>query len=449
MAATSGREPEWFEAIAEWPARERRTARLAAWVFVVLSAVPLTLWLVASRAPNVAAAPWPTWDTDEFLQGKTAKKFETHFKETSWATYALRGVHDALVKQLGIAPAAGRLGEFDFETSSGEVLAFTDLANARERGFIVDVPWQTPRPRTMIAPNQTFWLRYRDNEVLRRDWLDSEGRVLVRINRFGLRERDDFPEAKPAGERRVVCIGDSMTFGWGVPEEMGWVRLLEDELRKAGTDIRTINCGAAGTVCADEYWYGLKNRFSGFGPDVVVMTLCLNDLVPSMGLSLLAPPKDLSLADVLAGKPKPSPLDLDPAADWVTELLKLPRDEGLAGGLYTVDSPFEAMWSQGVPQTCLREAKAFCDARGCGFVVVLWPFLQGLGPGRAYVFERLHTMVADECRAHSIPFVDLLPTLREVPAEDLWVTPADMHPNPKGHRLALPAIHRAVAAELR
>ncbi|MEZ6036855.1 MAG: hypothetical protein R3F29_05210 [Planctomycetota bacterium] len=37
--------------------------------------------------------------------------------------------------------------------------------------------------------------------------------------------------------------------------------MLEDDLRKDGADVRTVNCGAAGAVCIDEYVVGLEQRF--------------------------------------------------------------------------------------------------------------------------------------------------------------------------------------------
>ena len=150
-------------------------------------------------------------------------------------------------------------------------------------------------------------------------------------------------------------------------------------------------------------------------------------------------------ASLLSGTDARGRLDLDPGVDWVKVLLEWPE----SAGLYGPDNPFDAMWSQGTPQRCLREMKAWCDARSIALVVTLWPFLQGLGPGRHYPFERLHQLVADDCKAAGIPFVDLLPALRGTPQEQLWVTPSDMHPNPKAQRLVIPVIAAAVAAAMR
>ena len=98
------------------------------------------------------------------------------------------------------------------------------------------------------------------------------------------------------------------------------------------------------------------------------------------------------------------------------------------------------MWAQGVPQKSVREAKAWCDARKVPLMVVVWPFLQGLGPGRHYPFRKLHELVAADCAAAAIPCLDLLPTLAGTPDADLWVTPADPHANPQAQALAAPGI---------
>ena len=348
---------------------------------------------------------------------------------------------------LRLLPPPRPLGELSYELPDGTPIEFMA---AIAQGRIVPVPWETPRPRYMIGPGQQYYLRYTDQERLRRDWLDERGRVWVENNRFGLRERADIDDQKPAGQRRLLCLGDSFTFGWGIPVEQNWVRLLEDDLRRDGKDVRTVNCGAAGTVCVDEYWCGLKNRFHVLQPDAVVVTLCLNDLIPSSGLNVLTPtpPSGLRLLDRLRGAFGRQPIDLDPEFDWVGYLLALPQEEGLAAGLYDPsDKPFEAMWSQGVPQKSLREAKAWCDARKVPLMVVLWPFLQGLGPDQRYPFTKLHELVAADCKQAGIPFLDALPSLRDTPAEDLWVTPADPHPNPLAQRLVLPALARFVRAE--
>ena len=331
------------------------------------------------------------------------------------------------------------LGQLSYATADGQPVA--DLGAAAKLGFVVPVPAdQTPRPRYMFAADKQFFLCYSDAERLGADWLDAAGRVPVRINAFHLRERDSLTLAKPAGERRIVCIGDSFTFCWGVPEERGWVRLLEERLRSAGGDVRTVNCGAAGAICVDEYEWGLRYRFGKFAPDVVLVTLCLNDLIPSSGLFVqgVRSSSGLRTVDLALGALGRDPLYLDPSVDWVGLLHNLPL-EG-AGHLYGPDKPYEAMWARGVPQRSLLAMKAWCDDHKCKLGIVLWPFLQGLGPARHYPFTRLHTEVASFCEENGLPFLDVLPALAGTPAEALWVSPADMHANPTAQKLALESI---------
>ena len=340
------------------------------------------------------------------------------------------------------------MGALGFADTNGNPISGAKEAIAK--GLIVSVPGEKPRPRTMFKPAESFYLSYANNDVLNRDWLDSKGRVLNSINEYGLRERPNIRPDKPAGERRIVCIGDSFTYGWGIPAEQGWVRLLEEDLRKDQGNVRTVNCGAAGTVCVDEYVAGLKSRFAKFQPDAVVMTLCLNDLVPSHGLSLIVPVESSGsrLLDMAKAAMGSSPINLDPEVDWVQMLLDMGQEEGTASGLYNHDKPFEAMWSQGVPQASMREAKAWCDQREIPFLVVIWPFLQGLGKGRHYPFQRLHDLVAEDLKQANIPLLDVLPMLRETNSEDLWVTPADPHPNPLAQTLTLPAITKFVRSHI-
>ena len=60
-------------------------------------------------------------------------------------------------------------------------------------------------------------------------YFDRNGCVEYRVNSLGFRDRE-FPKEKPAGELRVLAIGDSFTFGAGVQLDDCWVQLLERRL---------------------------------------------------------------------------------------------------------------------------------------------------------------------------------------------------------------------------
>ena len=358
------------------------------------------------------------------------------------ALFGAMALAEVVLRALPPQPVPGAL--FYQDASRAEA----DYAAAKAAGLIEAVP-QSPRPRERFAPGAHFYICYRNQDAMRKPWLDEQGCVEVRINRWGLRERDDdaFGPQKPPGQQRIVCIGDSFTFGWGIPAEQNWVRMLEDALRKDLGDVRTINCGAAGAIVPDEYWWGLRDRFGAFQPDAVLVTLCLNDLIPSSGLCLALPPRQptgFRLLDGLYGLTQRGPLDLDPAVDWSSLLLQLPEKQGLASGLLDGDKPVAAMWASGGTQEALQRMQDWCKQRNVRFLVCLWPFLQGLSPGATYPFRGIHDRVAAFCAGAGIPFLDLLPSLQGHHDEELWVTPADYHPNPQAQRLALPAIEAFV-----
>lgn len=344
-----------------------------------------------------------------------------------------------------------QLGRLSYRDADGR--PFADIADAIGRGMVVPLdPALTPRPRFRFAPGMRGKLCYSDQDRLHCDWLDADGCVEVRMNALGLRERDEIGAGnKQPGEQRIVCIGDSFTFGWGIPVERCWVRLLEHELRRGGADIRTVNCGAAGAIVADEYQWGLQHRFGALQPDCVIVTLCLNDLLPSNGLCVLGRvqqrPSGFLLFDYVRAALAGDPLALDPDIDWVSLLLHLPKEQSDAAGMTGHEAPYEAMWPQGTPQAALRSMRDWCRERGIRLLVVLWPFLQGLETGTAYPFAKMHELVAQFCRLESLPFLDLLPVLRNHRTRDLWVTPADMHANPTAHALVTPHLAAFVRAE--
>lgn len=306
----------------------------------------------------------------------------------------------------------------------------------------IDVTWR---------PGATFHICYRGPQ---QPYFDADGCVEMHFNRFGMRDREDLTLAKPPGTARVVCLGDSLTLAWGVRREHSWPVLVEQRLRADRPDTEVINGGGTGSAWADEYALALRHRHGRFSPDVVLVTLCLNDLLVTNGRLCHFRPAALPVAEVppdertwwmdsgllremherLVAGPA---LDLDPGRDWVQELIDLPADHLY----YTSKRETPAMyWAGGGPQHALRDMHAWCREHGARLAVAVWPLLQGLGEGRSYPFEKMHTLVHEFCEREGIAVFDVLPTLRDVSHETLWVSPADMHPNERAQELVAPAL---------
>ena len=79
----------------------------------------------------------------------------------------------------------------------------------------------------------------------------------------------------PADELSVVCLGDSLTEGYGVAPEDAYPSVLQRRLREAGFEVRVVNAGISGATSAS----GLSRlRWQlRAAPDVLLIALGAND----------------------------------------------------------------------------------------------------------------------------------------------------------------------------
>jgi lysophospholipase L1-like esterase len=96
-------------------------------------------------------------------------------------------------------------------------------------------------------------------------------RTNVRINENGLRDR--FHSYKRQGDiKRILVLGDSFAWGYGVEESERFSQLLEKSL-----DVEVINAGVSGYSTDQELlWY--KNEGIKYETDLVILVLAGNDV---------------------------------------------------------------------------------------------------------------------------------------------------------------------------
>ncbi|MFM1919362.1 MAG: hypothetical protein RLZZ303_996 [Candidatus Hydrogenedentota bacterium] len=98
--------------------------------------------------------------------------------------------------------------------------------------------------------------------------------MLVRTNEFGL--RDTPVAAKSESVYRIAIVGDSFTFGWGVPQGAAWVEVLEQELQATGARVELLNLGKPGAGIP-QYVEILERAIPVLQPDLVVLALLQGD----------------------------------------------------------------------------------------------------------------------------------------------------------------------------
>jgi hypothetical protein len=113
--------------------------------------------------------------------------------------------------------------------------------------------------------------------VVLHNWLGGHPTPLD-LNAEGFRDRDH-AKPKPAGVRRVVGIGDSYMFGWGLDPGQDYLSVLEDRLAKEvpGVPWEVLNMAVPGYNTAMEV-ETLKAYGLAYEPDVVVVGFCWNDI---------------------------------------------------------------------------------------------------------------------------------------------------------------------------
>jgi hypothetical protein len=247
--------------------------------------------------------------------------------------------------------------------------------------------------------------------------------------------------SKPAGVRRVVCIGDSFTWGVSVLVDDAWPQRVERALsRERGEAWEAVNLAEPGLNAVQEA-SRLDSEGFAYGPDVVVVGYVLNDSEDEQAAEAR---RAADWAEEQRLGPSPSLLDhsalarLVRARVWAT-IENRRRVEGFRS-MYADDY---AGWT--AARRALKAMGGMCRGRGVPLVVAIFP-LFGNRLDHRYPFADVHAKVAAAAADAGARVVDLLPLYRGLDWKLLVVDGADdEHPNEIAHRIAARGIARAVA----
>ncbi|TFV80289.1 hypothetical protein E4K64_00155 [Bradyrhizobium frederickii] len=237
--------------------------------------------------------------------------------------------------------------------------------------------------------------------------------VDVAINSHKFRDREIGFERTP-DSLRIMMLGDSLTFGWGVPNDKTFVKRLEAMIHATGVQAEVINAGVGNYNTSMEVAAYLSEGHR-FRPDILVLNYFINDAerTPRYDSHRLERTSAAyiyfaSRIDVAARM-----LGLGSRRPWYDYL----RD------LYDSSSPTSG-WAE--VEAAVARLAEFCRARGTMVLVTNLPELRQLKP---YPFERERTMVQALANRLDLPYLDLLPAVDDLEPGRLWVTPTDPHPN--------------------
>ena len=126
-----------------------------------------------------------------------------------------------------------------------------------------------------LHPNTTFW------------HTTTDGRWKFVTNNQGFRDNHDYTYEKPAGQLRVIAVGDSNTQGFEVRQNRTFPVVVERYLQRHNIDAEVLNTGISGFSTAEQLAF-LENEGIKYQPDVVIVGFFANDFEDNLKANLFA-----------------------------------------------------------------------------------------------------------------------------------------------------------------
>jgi hypothetical protein len=132
--------------------------------------------------------------------------------------------------------------------------------------------WKMWRPDPVHAHG--LQLNVRDAVV---HGLSGEFAFRFSTNRQGLRMGYDLAIPKPAGRERILLVGDSFTFGYGVEQDETFAARLQERLDPTRARVEVINAGFASGFTLDTHYVFLREVGAAWGPNRTIAGICLSN----------------------------------------------------------------------------------------------------------------------------------------------------------------------------
>lgn len=276
----------------------------------------------------------------------------------------------------------------------------------------------------------------------------------VQTNVDGFRDRD-FAIPKPADIYRVLVLGDSFTWGWGLDVDETIPKLIEKDLtvQSAASHVEVINASDPGANTVEQLML-LKDKGLKYEPDMILVIYNLNDIEYKPELAAI----EYDAANVVPV------VELDPGED----ITKFSKNKGVRGFIMQIEerSAFvrflvprvgsvlrerglidsvEFSWVATIfhgytdinpgwieSKNALREISEIARNGDIEFVVAVYPLLNELDN---YGGVEAHMTIRGFCIDAQIKCVDLLEVFEDTPERSYFINYADSHPNAKAHQL--------------
>ena len=255
-----------------------------------------------------------------------------------------------------------------------------------------------------------------------------------RVNAQGFRD-SDFSVEREAGEYRIAVLGDSVTFGFGIPKDKGFVDLLEADLSaNTSRKINVMNFGVMGYDSKAEV-ENYKEFVKPYHPDLLLVAFVLNDTMTPRTLVEIG--QENKKAENNNSSNIAQLLKYSHLFVWIEHTLSKGDQKNM------VDAIYHLSYEDG-NQNWIRVTNAVAELANLAktddvkIAAVIFPLLDDF---EHYQFTREHKKVAALFNEQHIPTLDLLGAFSRNSYLDYFRHPSDTtHPNELGHQIAASAI---------
>jgi lysophospholipase L1-like esterase len=279
-------------------------------------------------------------------------------------------------------------------------------------------------------------------------WTTDEFREERRTNSLGM--RDDEVEPRGAGERRILALGDSFTFGHGVAAEEAYPEVLAALLSSGDRPVTVLNAGVPG-YGIDQVLRALPERLAQTDPDLVLVGIHCSDVDEGWLWPLYAL-RDGALAPLPAWRTGVwlQGLVVDATPRWLRSSALFQQ---VARRLPARDPFFQRpslgreelrAWARDKIVAELRAIAGAARARGAAVAAVLMPCKEDLGGAPGLPYRDLGARI----EAAGVPALAAADALRAARGGDLreLFFVRDVHLNAAGNRALAGAVARFLEA---
>jgi lysophospholipase L1-like esterase len=320
-----------------------------------------------------------------------------------------------------------------------------------------------PSFETLFIPDARLGYRLRPNARTR--YVTAEFDTEIAINAQGVRD-DAAIGPKPANERRIVVLGDSLVLSVQVEAHETFCRLLEERLNAGGgpTHYRVINAGVQGYGPVEELLF-YREVARAFQPDLVIDAIFVGndaeDAYNNRGRLEGAP----RVAADAVSQSLSARLRRVVRRSLVLQVLRLrivSVTDRLSNWMSPPEPPLQSYAAKPaqritdglrVSTDCVRQLAADAARDGARTMIMLMPArfqvddadygrLRDIvaGAGGTLVRDAATVRFADALRPLGLPEFDALPSLRAaLPGPDVFFQQT-VHLTPRGHRVLADAL---------